>query len=59
MGIRLQSSSLPAHIKPNRILVYNFESEDAGDYTFADSVKASIYDDLLINFSNIADLLNT
>lgn len=42
----------------NRILVYNFESEDTGDYTFADSVKAGIYDDLLINFSNIADLLD-
>ncbi len=42
----------------NRILVYNFESEDTGDYTFADSVKAGIYNDLLINFSNIADLLN-
>ncbi len=40
----------------NRILVYNFETEDTGDYTFADSVKAGIYDDLLINFSNIADL---
>lgn len=42
----------------NRILVYNFESEDTGDYTFADSVKVGIYDDLFINFSNIADLLN-
>ena len=42
----------------NRILVYNFESEDTGDYTFADSVKACIYDDLIINFSNMADLLN-
>ena len=42
----------------NRILVYNFESEDTGDYTFADSIKASIYDDLLINFSEIENLLN-
>lgn len=42
----------------NRILVYNFESEDTGDYTFADSVKAGIYDDLFINFSDIADLLD-
>lgn len=41
----------------NRILVYNFESEDTGDYTFADSVKAGIYDDLFISFSHIADLL--
>ena len=43
----------------NRILVYNFESENTEDYTFTDSVKAGIYDDLLINFSNIADLLNS
>lgn len=42
----------------NRILVYNFESEDTGDYTFADSVKAGIYDDLYINFSDIKELLN-
>ena len=42
----------------NRILVYNFEEETTGDYTFADSVKAGIYDDLYINFSDIADLLN-
>lgn len=37
----------------NRILVYNFESEDTGDYTFADSVKAGIYNDLEIDFSTI------
>lgn len=37
----------------NRITVYNFESEDTGDYTFADSVKAGIYDDLSIDFSKI------
>lgn len=42
----------------NRILVYNFESEDTGDYTFSDSIKAGIYDDLYINFSEIAQLLN-
>lgn len=42
----------------NRILVYNFEAEDTGDYTFSDSIKVNIYDDLLINFSNIAYLLN-
>ena len=42
----------------NRILVYNFQSENTGDYTFADSVKAGIYDDLLIHFSDIADRLN-
>ena len=42
----------------NRILVYNFESEDTGDYTFSDSVKAGIYEELYINFSDIAKLLN-
>jgi Uma2 family endonuclease len=42
----------------NRILVYDFESENTGDYSFADSVKVGIYDDLYINFSEIADLLN-
>ncbi len=43
----------------NRILVYDFESEDTGDYTFADSVKAGIYDDLYANFADIAKALNT
>ncbi len=42
----------------DRILVYNFDSEDTGDYTFSDSVKAGIYEDLYINFSNIGSLLN-
>lgn len=42
----------------DRILVYNFDSEDTGDYTFSDSVKAGIYEDLYINFSDIAKLLN-
>ena len=37
----------------NRILVYNFESEDTGDYSFSDTVKAGIYDDLEIDFSSI------
>jgi len=41
----------------NRILVYNFESEDTGDYTFSDSIKVGIYDDLNIAFSDIAELL--
>lgn len=43
----------------NHILVYNFESEDIGDYTFSDSVKAGIYEDLYIDFSNIAKLINS
>lgn len=42
----------------DRILVYNFDSENTGDYTFSDSVKAGIYDDFYINFSDIASLLN-
>lgn len=42
----------------NRILVYNFELENTEDYTFADFIKAGIYNDLLINFSDIAYLLN-
>ena len=37
----------------NRILVYNFASEDIGDYTFSDAVKAGIYEDLEIDFSSI------
>ncbi|EOS23224.1 hypothetical protein C806_02729 [Lachnospiraceae bacterium 3-1] len=41
----------------DRILVYNFESEQTGDYTFSDSIKAGIYDDLFIDFSQIAELL--
>lgn len=41
-----------------RITVYDFESEDTREYTFSDSVKANIYDDLFINFSDIAELLN-
>lgn len=41
----------------DRILVYNFETEKTGDYTFSDSVKAGIYDDLYIDFSGISELL--
>lgn len=37
----------------DRILVYNFASEDTGDYSFADSVKSGIYDDLEIDFSTL------
>lgn len=40
------------------IIVYDFQSEDIMDYTFSDSVKAGIYDDLYVDFSAIADLLN-
>ena len=34
----------------NRITVYNFESEDATEYTFSDSVKVGIYENLTIDF---------
>lgn len=43
----------------DRIFVYDFVSENTGDYTFSDSVKAGIYDDLYINFPDIAKLLNS
>ncbi len=36
-----------------RILVYHFESEDFSEYTFSDSVKVGIFDDLTIDFSSI------
>lgn len=42
----------------NRITVYDFESEDTQDYTFSSSVKVSIYEDLIIDFSDLADLLD-
>lgn len=42
----------------NRILVYNFASEDTGDYTFADSVQSGIYKDLSISFAGIARQLD-
>lgn len=41
-----------------RITVYDFESEDTKDYTFSDTIKVGIYDDLHINFSEVVDLLN-
>lgn len=37
----------------NMILVYNFESEDTGDYTFSDTIKAGIYNDLYLDFSDM------
>lgn len=41
----------------NRILVYNFLNEDTGDYTFSDTVKAGIYEDLYIDFSKFSNIL--
>lgn len=37
----------------NRIMVYLFESDDTQEYTFLDSVKAGIYEDLTIDFRSI------
>ena len=37
----------------NRITVYDFESEDAGEYSFEDAVQAGIYQDLVIDFREI------
>jgi len=37
----------------NRILVYNFESEDTGDYNFSDKVKSGILSELSIDFSQL------
>ena len=37
----------------NRILVYNFELEDTGDYSFSDSVQSGIYSDFAIDFSKL------
>jgi len=37
----------------NRILVYNFEHATMEEYTFKDSVKAGIYEDFEIDFSEL------
>ena len=37
----------------NRILIYNFETEDTGDYTFSDSIQVGIYPDLFIDFGQL------
>lgn len=40
----------------DRILLYNFDSEDTGDYSFSDSVNAGIFEDLVIDFSSINNI---
>ena len=40
-------------IEKNRITIYNFESEDTNEYTFADSIASGIYPELTINFDTI------
>ena len=43
----------------NTIMVYNFENETTvNEYTFADKVKAGIYEDLEIDFSEIQETIN-
>ncbi len=37
----------------NRILVYNFENEDTQEFTFSDIIKAGIYTDFSIVFSQL------
>lgn len=37
----------------NRITVYSFEIGETYEYTFSDSVKAGIYEDLEIDFSKL------
>lgn len=37
----------------NRIMVHNFEHEDINEYTFSDTVKTGIYEDLSIDFSKL------
>ena len=38
-----------------RIIVHNFENETLDEYTFDDTVKAGIYEDLYIDFSSISN----
>lgn len=37
----------------DRIMAYNFEQETMEEYSFADKVKAGIYEDFEIDFSGI------
>lgn len=37
----------------NQILVYDFEHEDTEQYTFQDSIKVGIYEDLRIDFAEM------
>ena len=40
-------------VSKNQIFVYNFEKGDTEQYTLQDSVKAGIYEDLVIDFSKL------
>ena len=37
----------------NKIIVYNFETENINEYSFNDIVKTGIYDDLEIDFNSL------
>lgn len=37
----------------NFVIVYNFDTSDSEQYTFADTIKVGIYEDLFIDFSQI------
>lgn len=37
----------------NFVIVYNFDTSDSEQYTFADTIKAGIYEDLHIDFSKM------
>lgn len=39
----------------NRVMVYNFTSENTLEYSFSDIVKAGIYEDFFIDFSTITE----
>lgn len=39
--------------RKNRVVTYNFEQNTMSEHTFSDSVKAGIYEDLYIDFSQM------
>ena len=39
--------------RKNRIMVYKFDNDDVNEYTFSDTVKVGIYEDLEIDFSSL------
>ena len=43
----------------NRITVYNFVANDMEEYSFSDSVKVGIYEDLIIDFSELSKTLDS
>lgn len=38
----------------NRIMVYNFEKEDTAEYTFEESIKVGIFENLTIDFNQLS-----